>query len=87
MCHRTRGARQDEIMADAFRGPDPLAFNGDVAEKWRKFEWEYEILITAAHGDKPSRTPAFIVLDVFTDEVGNFSVTFPGSTACQPPMV
>ena len=38
-------------MADGFRRPDPLVFDDNVAEHWRKFKREYDIFIAAAHGE------------------------------------
>ena len=49
-------------MADGFRRPDPLVFDENVAEHWRKFEREYDIFIAAAHSDKPAKTRAYILL-------------------------
>ena len=51
-------------MADGFRRPDALVFDGNVAENWRKFEREYEIFIAAAHSDKPAKTRAYILLNL-----------------------
>ncbi|CAI5674590.1 unnamed protein product [Oreochromis niloticus] len=51
-------------MADGFRRPDPLIFDGNVAENWRKFEREYDIFIAAAHSDKNAKTKAYILLNL-----------------------
>lgn len=51
-------------MADGFRRPDPLVFDGNVAENWRKFEREYEIFTATAHSDKPAKTKAYILLNL-----------------------
>ena len=51
-------------MEDGFRSPDPLVFDENVAVHWRKFEREYDIFIAAAHGDKPARTRAYILLNL-----------------------
>lgn len=51
-------------MADGFRRPDPLVFDENVAQHWRKFEREYDIFIVAAHRDKPARTRAYILLNL-----------------------
>uniref|UniRef100_A0A669EUY2 Gypsy retrotransposon integrase-like protein 1 n=1 Tax=Oreochromis niloticus TaxID=8128 RepID=A0A669EUY2_ORENI len=51
-------------MAEGFRRPDPLVFDGNVAENWRIFEQEYDIFIAAAHSDKPARTQAYILLNL-----------------------
>ena len=51
-------------MADGFRRPDPLVFDENVAVHWCKFEREYDIFIAAAHGDKPARTRAYILLNL-----------------------
>ncbi|KAK7907206.1 hypothetical protein WMY93_015818 [Mugilogobius chulae] len=51
-------------MADGFRRPEPLVFDGNIAENWRIFEQEYDIFIAAAHSDKPARTRAYILLNL-----------------------
>ncbi|TDH08977.1 hypothetical protein EPR50_G00103240 [Perca flavescens] len=51
-------------MADGFRRPDPVVFDGNVAENWRIFEQEYDIFIAAAHSDKPAKTKAYILLNL-----------------------
>ena len=51
-------------MADGFRRPDPLVFDDKIADNWRVFEQEYDIFIVAAHGDKPDRTKAYILLNL-----------------------
>lgn len=51
-------------MADGFRRPDPLIFDGNVAENWRKFECEYDIFFAAAHSDKNAKTKAYILLNL-----------------------
>lgn len=56
--------RTKTIMADGFRRPDPLVFDGNVAENWRKFEQEYDIFIAAAHSDKNAKTKAYILLNL-----------------------
>lgn len=51
-------------MADGLRRPDPVVFDENVAENWRIFEREYDILIAAAHSDKPKKTRAYILLNL-----------------------
>ncbi|KAK7891131.1 hypothetical protein WMY93_023094 [Mugilogobius chulae] len=51
-------------MAEGFRRPDPLVFEGDLAENWRVFEREYDIFIEAAHSGKPAKTKAYILLNL-----------------------
>ncbi len=51
-------------MADCFRRPDPLSFEGNVADNCRIFEQEYDIFIAAAHHDKPAKTRAYILLNL-----------------------
>ncbi|KAJ7996683.1 hypothetical protein DPEC_G00239570 [Dallia pectoralis] len=51
-------------MAEGFRRPDPLVFDGNLAENWRIFEQEYDIFIAAAHSDKPAKTQAYILLNL-----------------------
>lgn len=63
-------------MADGFRRPDPLVFDGNVAEHWRRFEREYDIFIAAAHSDKPARTRAYILLNLAGPEAIERERTF-----------
>ncbi len=35
-----------------------------ILQSWRIFEQEFDIFIAAAHGDKPRRTQAFILLNL-----------------------
>ena len=51
-------------MADAFRRPDPLSFDGNVAENWRQFELDFDIFIETAHGEKSAKTKAYIFLNL-----------------------
>ncbi|KAJ8010213.1 hypothetical protein DPEC_G00072670 [Dallia pectoralis] len=51
-------------MAEGFCRPDPLVFDGNLAENWRIFEQEYDIFIAAAHSDKPAKTQAYILLNL-----------------------
>lgn len=51
-------------MADCFRRPDPLSFDGNIADNWRIFEQDYDIFIAAAHHDKPAKTRAYILLNL-----------------------
>ncbi len=37
------------MMAEGFRRPDPLIFDGNIAENWQKFELDFDIFIAAAH--------------------------------------
>ena len=55
-------------MAEGFRRPEQLVFDGNIAENWRVFEQEYEIFIAAAHSDKDARTRAFILLNLAGSE-------------------
>ena len=41
-----------------------LSFDENVAVHWRKFEREHDIFIAAAHGHKPARTRAYILLNL-----------------------
>ncbi|KAJ8008834.1 hypothetical protein DPEC_G00082540 [Dallia pectoralis] len=52
------------VMAEGFRRPDPLVFDGNLAENWWIFEQEYDIFIAAAHSDKPAKTQAYILLNL-----------------------
>ena len=47
------GANVSSRMAEGFRKPDPLRFDGNVAENWRIFEQEYNIFVAAACSDEP----------------------------------
>ena len=51
-------------MADSFRKPEPLSFEGNVAENWRRFELELDIFLAAAHYDKDEKTKAYIMLNI-----------------------
>jgi transposase InsO family protein len=52
-------------MADGgLRKPMPLTFEGNVAEKWRIFELEFDIYISAAHPEKDDKTKAYILLNL-----------------------
>ena len=51
-------------MADAFRRPEPLSFDGNVAENWRQFEMDFDIFIEAAHGEKNDKQKAYILLNL-----------------------
>ena len=51
-------------MADSFRRPEPLSFEGNVAENWRRFELELDIFLAAAHHDKDGKTKAYIMLNI-----------------------
>ena len=37
---------------EALRKPEPLSFEGNVAENWRTFESEFDIFVEAAYSDK-----------------------------------
>ena len=45
----------------ALRKPEPLSFEGNVAESWKNFEAEIDIFVQAAYGDKDERTKAYIL--------------------------
>ena len=51
-------------MVDCFRKPDQLTFDGNVAEKWRQFETDFDIFVRAAHSDKDEKTKAYIMLNM-----------------------
>ncbi len=51
-------------MAKGFRRPDPLIFDGNIAENWWKFELEFDTFIAAAHSEKPDKTIAYILLNL-----------------------
>ena len=51
-------------MADSFRKPEPLSFEGNVAENWRRFELELDIFMAAADHDKQEKTKAYIMLNI-----------------------
>lgn len=56
------------IMAEGFCRPDPLIFDVNKAENWRKFELELDIFIAAAHSEKPDKTKAYILLNLARPE-------------------
>ena len=47
---------------EALHKPEPLSFEGNVAENWKNFEAEFDIFVQAAYGDKDDRTKAYILL-------------------------
>ncbi|XP_028298568.1 E3 ubiquitin-protein ligase TRIM39-like [Gouania willdenowi] len=57
------------VMAEGFRRPDLLVFEGDIAENWRVFEREYDIFIEAVHSDKPAKTKDYILFNLAGAEV------------------
>lgn len=67
-CGLLDGTTQTKKMTEGFRRPDPLAFDGNIAENWRVFQQEYDIFIAAAHCDKPARTQAYILLNLAGSE-------------------
>lgn len=63
-------------MAEGFRRPDPLVFDGNIAKNWRVFEQEFDIFIAAAHSEKEPRTKAFILLNLAGSEAIERERTF-----------
>ena len=49
---------------EALRKPEPLSFEGNVAENWKNFEAEFDIFVQAAYGDRDQRTKAYILLNL-----------------------
>ena len=49
---------------EGLRKPEPLSFEGNVAENWRHFEEDFDIFIEAAYGDKDERTKTYILLNL-----------------------
>ena len=49
---------------DFLRKPDPLSFEGNVAENWNVFETEFDVFVEAACPDKNDKTKAFILLNL-----------------------
>ena len=43
--------KRSKIM-EALSKPEPLSFEGIVAENWRTFESEFDIFVEAAYNDK-----------------------------------
>jgi hypothetical protein len=41
-----------------FRIPDPLSFEGNVAENWRRFKQEYDILVEATYSANSKKSKA-----------------------------
>lgn len=58
------------------RKPEPLHFDGNVAEKWRIFETEFDIFIQAAYADKDEKTRAYILLNIAGKEAIEKEKTF-----------
>ena len=46
-----------------FRIPDPLSFEGNVAENWRRFKQEYDILVEATYSANSKKSKAAILLN------------------------
>ncbi|KAL8607720.1 hypothetical protein ACOMHN_039393 [Nucella lapillus] len=61
---------------EGLRKPQPLSFEGNVAENWRTFETEFDIFIEAAYGDKNDRTRAYILLNLAGKEAIEKERTF-----------
>ena len=55
-------------MADQFCKPGPLSFDGNVAENWRKFVYEYDIYIEAAHSKASHKVRAYILSNLAGSE-------------------
>ena len=53
---------------DGLRRPDPVSFDGNVAENWRKFELEYDIYIECSFAEKTSKQKAMILLNLAGSE-------------------
>ena len=55
-------------MAESFRKPAQISFEGNSADSWRIFQQEYDIYIQAAHQTASKRTQAFILLNLAGSE-------------------
>ena len=56
-------------MAESgFQKPEPLSFEGNVAENWRRFVQEYDIFIAAAHSSKSKKVQAYNLLNLAGSE-------------------
>jgi hypothetical protein len=52
-------------MADGgLRKPDPLLFEGNIAENWRRFERDFDIFIQAAHSAASKKVKSYILLNL-----------------------
>ena len=49
-------------MGKFSKRPNPLVFGGNVTEKWRIFEHEYDLFVAVAY--KPARPRAYILLNL-----------------------
>ena len=56
------------VMAESFRKPAQISFEGNSADSWRIFQQEYDIYIQAAHQTASKRTQAFILLNLAGSE-------------------
>ena len=63
-------------MASSLRKPDPLSFEGNVAENWRSFVLDYDIYVKAAHPAANAATRAYILLNLAGKEAIERSRTF-----------
>ena len=61
---------------DGLRKPDPLSFEGNVAENWRSFENDFDIFIEAAHSEKTEKQRSYILLNLAGKEAIERSKTF-----------
>ena len=59
-----------------FRKPDPLSFDGNVAENWRVFEQDFEVFLQAAHGNKSNKEKAYTLLNIAGTEAIEKSRSF-----------
>ncbi|XP_067313562.1 uncharacterized protein [Pseudorasbora parva] len=71
-----RRSSPNKNLAEGFRRPDPLVFDGNIAENWRVFEQEFDKFIAAAHSEKEPRTKAFILLNLAGSEAREREQTF-----------
>ena len=65
---------------EALRKPEPLSFEGNVAENWKNFEAEFDIVVQAAYGDKDERTKAYILFNLAGREAIEKEKTFTYAT-------
>ena len=64
------------MATGGLRKPDPLSFEGNLAENWRKFEEDFVIFIEAGHSEKSSKQKAYMLLNLAGTDAIERSKTF-----------
>ncbi|KAJ8030205.1 hypothetical protein HOLleu_26545 [Holothuria leucospilota] len=51
-------------MADCYRKPKELKFEGNQAQNWKEFKEDFEIFVEAAHSEKTDKQKAYLLLNL-----------------------